>query len=685
MVASPGERDVAVRVEKAFKSYGSSHVLKGLDLTVLEGTIYGLLGPSGCGKTTLLSCIIGRSRLDDGSVRLKARRLKDVGFMPQELALHFQLSMQEVFTYYGYVFGLSDREIRFRVDTLVQMLQLPPITRLISDLSGGQQRRVSLAVALLHNPSLLILDEPTVGLDPVLSKSIWERLVEMAKEGKTIIITTHYIEEARQAHTIGLMRYGKLLAEDSPNKLLEDHNTNNLEDVFLALCRRDEAAKEFKWDSSFFSRGAAKPTMPLQNNSNFNTSRFKAQFLKNIYLLMRNIPMLLFTFMLPIIVSVFFSLAVGHDPRHLAFGVVNSELDNSLINCPKVYPTDRCIFEDNITISCAFIKEIQGRDYRLHEYSNLDNAILDYRTGKTYGLIHFGSNYTEAVQERVKLQKDASNLAIEQSFADLWLDSSNLHVLYQMQRDFYNGIKAAFKKILKPCANESETAAESLRLPITMERPVFGSYDYDFSTFCTPGLVIIAVFYLPTVFTTGIIGEEKESGVMERVMSSGITFLEVALSHVIVQMTILVIQIVELLAIIFFVFGQPFKGDPTLAFALLVVVGSQGMLFGIILSITSKNLTAAGFAGIGSNFLLMLICGFFWALEGAHYSIQLFNRLVPLTQPIISFRAITMRYSNIFAPEIFKGFVSAMIWNVIFLVFIYLFMKLRKDLWKVKG
>lgn len=75
--------------------------------------------------------------------------------------------------------------------------------------------------------------------------------------------------------------------------------------------------------------------------------------------------MLLFTFMLPIIVSVFFSLAVGHDPRHLAFGVVNSELDNSLINCPKVYPTDRCIFEDNITISCAFIKEIQGRDYRL--------------------------------------------------------------------------------------------------------------------------------------------------------------------------------------------------------------------------------------------------------------------------------------------------------------------------------
>lgn len=77
--------------------------------------------------------------------------------------------------------------------------------------------------------------------------------------------------------------------------------------------------------------------------------------------------------------------------------------------------------------------------------------------------------------------------------------------------------------------------------------------------------------------------------------------------------------------------------------------------------------------------------GFFWALEGAHYSIQLFNRLVPLTQPIISFRAITMRYSNIFAPEIFKGFVSAMIWNVIFLVFIYLFMKLRKDLWKVKG
>lgn len=124
-------------------------------------------------------------------------------------------------------------------NVLFQLLELPSENRFIKNLSGGQQRRVSFAAALLADPELLILDEPTVGVDPVLRQSIWDHLVHLTKDGqKTIIITTHYIEETRQASIIGLMRGGKFLAEESPNKLMEMHRLDTLEEVFLKLSKR---------------------------------------------------------------------------------------------------------------------------------------------------------------------------------------------------------------------------------------------------------------------------------------------------------------------------------------------------------------------------------------------------------------------------------------------------------------
>jgi len=173
-------------------------------MSVPKGKIYGLLGPSGCGKTTLLSSIVGRSELDSGDIMVKAFKREDIGYMPQDLNLHEHLSIIQTYKFYGRMLNMSTQKILERAKELSALLELPSNNRLVETLSGGQQRRVSLGVALLHNPNILILDEPTVGLDPVLSHSIWEHLISFAKEGKTIIITTHYIEEARQAHTVSI-------------------------------------------------------------------------------------------------------------------------------------------------------------------------------------------------------------------------------------------------------------------------------------------------------------------------------------------------------------------------------------------------------------------------------------------------------------------------------------------------
>ncbi|KAF4528304.1 hypothetical protein B566_EDAN014980 [Ephemera danica] len=209
-------RQNAVCVRRACKRYGTKSnphvVLEQLNMTVPKGTIYGLLGASGCGKTTLLTCIVGRRRLNTGEIWVLGGRPGSpgsgvpgprVGYMPQETALYGEFTIRETMVYFGWIFGMSIDRIEERLEFLIKLLELPSSSRHVKNLSGGQQRRVSFAAALVHDPELLILDEPTVGVDPVLRQSIWEHLVAITKDGnKTVIITTHYIEEARQAHAV---------------------------------------------------------------------------------------------------------------------------------------------------------------------------------------------------------------------------------------------------------------------------------------------------------------------------------------------------------------------------------------------------------------------------------------------------------------------------------------------------
>ncbi|KZS17644.1 ABC protein, subfamily ABCH [Daphnia magna] len=243
----------AVTVRNAIKVYGSKDnrcaVLDGLNMTIKKGAIYGLLGASGCGKTTLLSCLVGRRSLNSGEIVVLGQEPGTpgsgvpgprVGYMPQELALYSDFSITETLRYFGRIYNLRMAFVDSQLEFLSKLLDLPPSDRPVKTLSGGQQRRVSFAVALFHEPELLILDEPTVGVDPLLRHSIWNHLVHQSvHHGRTVIVTTHYIEEARQANMIGMMRSGRLLVEESPDSLLNHYQLPSLEEVFLKLCIKD--------------------------------------------------------------------------------------------------------------------------------------------------------------------------------------------------------------------------------------------------------------------------------------------------------------------------------------------------------------------------------------------------------------------------------------------------------------
>lgn len=207
------------------------------------------MGASGCGKTTLISCIVGTSSLDSGKIEVFHNKVgtnvTKIGYMPQEMALIPEFTIRESLYFYGTIYGMDRDKIDERVRFLCNLLDLQDSEKLVKNCSGGQQRRVSFAVALVHEPEILILDEPTVGVDPLLRSRIWDYLVDLSKtKNVTVVMSTHYIEEARKSTHVGLMRKGILLIEDTPQNLLDLCGTESLEDAFLQLSERQESGRQ---------------------------------------------------------------------------------------------------------------------------------------------------------------------------------------------------------------------------------------------------------------------------------------------------------------------------------------------------------------------------------------------------------------------------------------------------------
>ena len=210
------------------KRFGSLTAVDGLSLEVQRGEIFGLLGPNGAGKTTLIHCAIGLLEPDGGEVVLSGGNPREpqvrahMGIAPQVLSLYELLSAEENLSFFGELYGLEGRRLAERVSSALAFVGLEGRRRdAVKNYSGGMKRRLNLAAALLHDPEILLLDEPTVGVDPQSRNSIFDNILALKGEGRTIIYTTHYMEEAeRLCDRVGIMDHGRLLALDTVQGLL---------------------------------------------------------------------------------------------------------------------------------------------------------------------------------------------------------------------------------------------------------------------------------------------------------------------------------------------------------------------------------------------------------------------------------------------------------------------------------
>jgi ABC-2 type transport system ATP-binding protein len=229
-----------IQLNDLSKSFKTQHVLKNVSLDIRPGEIYGLLGPSGSGKTTLIKMMIGLELPSSGIVTFKGNKLKakevypSIGYMAQSDALYEELTAKENLAFTASLYGLKKERRKQQIEKVMEMVDLlPHLDKPVHQFSGGMKRRLSLASALLHDPDVLFLDEPTVGIDPVLRKEIWDGFHQLKREGRTIIITTHVMDEAERCDRLGLLQHGEIISSDTPAAIKTQYGVASIEDVFL--------------------------------------------------------------------------------------------------------------------------------------------------------------------------------------------------------------------------------------------------------------------------------------------------------------------------------------------------------------------------------------------------------------------------------------------------------------------
>lgn len=237
--------DHPVQLSGVTKTYGQRTIVKNVSLTVPAGRIFGLLGPSGAGKTTVVKMIAGIETPTFGAVTVLGARMPNlsqqsrIGYMAQSDALYGDLTAKENLSFFASLYGLRGEVRRARLADALELVGLTvDMNKRVSLFSGGMKRRLSLAVALLHEPNVLILDEPTVGIDPLLRRHIWAELERIRQLGTSILVTTHVMDEAEHCDTLAMMRDGALIAAGTPEELKSATSFATIEDAFLTYGRR---------------------------------------------------------------------------------------------------------------------------------------------------------------------------------------------------------------------------------------------------------------------------------------------------------------------------------------------------------------------------------------------------------------------------------------------------------------
>lgn len=653
----------------------STQVLNGLNLNVETGSIYGLLGPSGCGKTSLLKCLMSSLVPDSGQMTVFGFKPghfdsgipgPGIGYMPQDISLSADLTVKEMLMYFGRVCLVNRKTLSERIDSVLAILDLSKQkTQLIDSLSGGQQRRVSFAAAIIHNPRLLILDEPTVGVDPILRESIWNYLVRLTIESKTtVIITTHYIEETRRAHRVGFMREGQILAEGAPNQLMKQFNSNNLEDVFARLCAKEEEPKQGQIMTPDDDKSICR--QPFKYPSGMNPGRraaiqFEALLIKYFTQFWRHKETISCIFLLPLVFVMSFSVVVGGLPKQIGLGVLNEE--------------------SPVEFSQLYLNHIDKYIVKQIVYNSLDDAVRDTKAGKIWGFVRIKQNFTDSLTERLSFNNELSNQTIENAIITIHADLTNKYIGALMTRT----LDLAFTNFTRAAFRENELNENLGRLPIEVGHLVYGTLgDGDGEDYLgakdvlLPGLLVMITYTTSYSLGTFVIIEEFAKQMWARSLSAGVSGTLSLFAATVNQCLCIFGGNILILIVSIYMFGASCNGSLFLAWNSLNLLCVAALCHGMILGMLTKNHFNCSILSNGILLFMMTTSGVLWPVEGMPTPLAWLPYTQPVTLPAISLRSILVKGVGLTHPLVYPGLLSSFGFTCFFVTVCFVLVRFMK-------
>jgi ABC-2 type transport system ATP-binding protein len=243
--------ETIIRVENLVKKFGSFTANDNLTFSVTKGEIFGFLGANGAGKTTAIRILCGLSVPTSGIAKVggfdvykeREKIKRNIGYMSQKFSLYENLTVRENIRFYAGIYGMTKKEIRVRMDELMEELRIGPLRdKLIASLPLGWKQKLAFSVSIFHKPSIVFLDEPTGGVDPITRRQFWDLIYKATQDGITVFVTTHYMDEAEYCDRVSIMVDGRIEALDTPANLKEHYLVRNMDEVFLRLARTKKSA-----------------------------------------------------------------------------------------------------------------------------------------------------------------------------------------------------------------------------------------------------------------------------------------------------------------------------------------------------------------------------------------------------------------------------------------------------------
>ncbi|XP_012063198.1 PREDICTED: uncharacterized protein LOC105626508 [Atta cephalotes] len=399
-----------------------------------------------------------------------------------------------------------------------------------------------------------------------------------------------------------------------------------------------------------------------------NPMHMKALIWKNFLWMWRNVGMMLFIIGLPVAQIVLFCISIGKDPIGLKLAIVNHELNNSMQPC---IPGTGC---DWSLLSCRYLQHLQKKTIQLLPYNNDEEARNAVVKGWAWGAITFPSNYSEALMARIDFGRNAEEWDINFSEMKIIMDMSNQQIGQLLQKDLLYAYLDFAKEVTVAC-NYSEKLTS---IPISFKTPIFGPYDPNFTDFAAPGVILTIIFFLSVALTSGAMLLERNEGLLERSLVSGVTGTEILFGQVITQFTVMFGQVVMVLIVSFAIFKVTCEGDIGWIAVLTTLTGLCGMCFGFVIACFCDNERSATYVAMGSFLPIVMLCGIIWPIEGMHPFLKYISFLLPLTKSTDSMRSMLARGWMISEPSVYYGFISTLIWISIFMSLSILLIKFKK-------